>query len=421
VSAGQALLWFAAGAALSSLVAAFLGFRLAMRGERARSTLAAELAAAKAETAARSHAFDEARERLGDTFAALSSAALERSSRSFLELAAERTREIDTLVKPLRDSLQQVDTRIGELEKARAEAYGSLSEQLRTLAGAHQQLQLETGRLVQALRAPGVGGRWGEIQLRRVVELAGMAAHCDFFEQAAADAGERRLRPDMLVRLPNGRAIIVDAKAPLQAYLQAHDASDDATRAAALEQHAAQIRAHARALAQRAYQEHFEGSAEFVVLFLPGEAFYTAAVERDPSLMESIVEQRVLLATPMTLIALLKAVAYGWRQEAVARDAREVSRLGGELYERIRTMAGHFGELRRSLDRSVDAYNRAVGSMERMVLPSARRFRDLGAAAGDEIATLEPIDHAARSPQAPELLAQPDQASGLPGPGPSVR
>lgn len=363
---------------------------------------------------------EQAKTTLSDAFKALSSDALTRNNQSFLDLAKQvleqqqerakgdldsRAQHIDALVKPLRESLDKVDTRIVELEKVRASAYGTLNEQLRSLQHSQQQLQGETSRLVQALRAPGVGGRWGEIQLRRVVELAGMVAYCDFDEQQSVTTEERRLRPDMIVRLPNERQIVVDAKAPLQAYMQAHDATDDAARVQLLDQHAVQIRAHVRQLASRSYWEHFGGSAEFVVLFLPGDAFLSAAIERDPGLMESIVEQRVLIATPMTLIALLKAVAYGWRQEVITRDAQEISELGRELYERMRTLASHFTDLRRSLDRSVGAYNRAVGSMERMVLPAARKFRELGVATGGEIAHVEPIDHAARVPQAPELIA----------------
>jgi DNA recombination protein RmuC len=365
---------------------------------------------------------EQAKTTLSDAFKALSSDALTRNNQSFLDLAKQvleqhqerakgdldtRTQHIDALVKPLKESLEKVDSRIVDLEKVRATAYGSLNEQLRTLQQSQLQLQGETSRLVQALRAPGVGGRWGEMQLRRVVELAGMVTYCDFDEQQSVSHGERRLRPDMIVRLPNERQIVVDAKAPLQAYMQAHDAADDAARSQLLDQHATQIRSHVRQLASRSYWEHFGGSAEFVVLFLPGDAFLSAAVERDPALMESIVEQRVLIATPMTLIALLKAVAYGWRQEAITRDAQEISRLGRDLYERMRTLATHFAELRRNLDRSVESYNKAVGSMERMVLPAARRFRELGAAAGDEIVALEPIDHATRTAQAPELLAVP--------------
>jgi DNA recombination protein RmuC len=441
MSDAATLLWLLTGIIVGAAAVLIAGRGAARRAEQERAErgvqldrLREELQAAHIENAAlrerverereaaqqKLELLEDARTRLAETFAALSSDALARSNRSFLELAGQvfeqhqqkatgeleaRTRQIDTLVKPLRESLEKVDTRIVELEKTRAAAHGSMTEQLRTLATASQQLQLETGRLAQALRSPGSGGRWGEMQLRRVVELAGMVAYCDFFEQESVSSEDRRLRPDMIVRLPNERTIVVDAKAPLQAYLQAHEAVDEAARNAALEQHAAQIRSHVRALSQRSYWEHFGGSAEFVVLFLPGDAFFSAALERDPSLMESIVEQRVLIATPMTLIALLKAVAYGWRQEAITRDAREISRLGSDLYDRLRTLATHFGDLRRNLDRSVDAYNRAVGSMERMVLPAARRFRDLGAGAGEEITPLESIDQTARMPQAPELIA----------------
>jgi DNA recombination protein RmuC len=272
---------------------------------------------------------EQARTELSNAFKALSSDALSRNNQSFLDLARTvleqhqerakgdldtRTQKIDSLVKPLKESLEKVDTRISELEQARANAYGTLGEQLRTLQQSQQLLQTETHRLVQALRAPGTGGRWGEIQLRRVVELAGMVQYCDFFEQETVTNEERRMRPDMIVRLPNERQIVVDAKAPLQAYMQAHESTDDAARRDFLDQHASQIRNHVRQLARQSYWENFSGSAEFVVLFLPGDAFYSAAVERDPTLMESIVEQRVLIATPMTLISWASRVTASWRQ-----------------------------------------------------------------------------------------------------------
>jgi DNA recombination protein RmuC len=369
---------------------------------------------------------DDAQKKLADAFRALSADALNRNNEQFLTIAKEilerqqsdarqdldvRTKEIDQLVKPLRESLEKVDGKIGELEKARAVAYGTLAEQVRTLSGTQQALQAETQNLVKALRAPQVRGRWGEIQLRRVVEMAGMVAYCDFDEQPSIDHEDGRLRPDMIVRLPNGRSIVVDSKAPLQAYLEAVEAQDDAVRGDLLRQHAQQIRTHIRKLSEKSYWDRLatgDSTPELVVLFLPGESFYSAALELDPGLIEGAIEQRVILATPTTLIALLRAISYGWRQETITREAQQISALGKELYSRVRTMAGHFTDMRKSLDRTVASYNRAVSSLETRVLPSVRRFRELGAVTADEdIEQLEAIDQHSRALQAPDLLEQP--------------
>jgi DNA recombination protein RmuC len=365
---------------------------------------------------------DDAQKKLGDAFRVLSADALDRNNQNFLELAKNallqqqelartdmdvKSKEIDQLVKPLKESLDKVDGRIGDLEKARAVAYGTLAEQVRSLAQTQQSLQAETQNLVKALRAPQVRGRWGEIQLRRVVEMAGMLAHCDFDEQPSVDHEDGRLRPDMIVRLPNGRCIVVDSKAPLQAYLEAVETQDDATRSERLRQHAAQIRTHIRKLSEKSYWDRLaatDATPEFVVLFLPGESFYSAALELDPGLIESAIEQRVILATPTTLIALLRAISYGWRQETITREAQQISALGKELYTRVRTMAGHFADMRKSLDRTVLSYNRAVSSLESRVLPSARRFRELGAVADDEaIDQLEAVDQHPRTLQAGDM------------------
>lgn len=362
---------------------------------------------------------EDAERKLADRFRALSADALTRNNEAFLELARNalgqqhelakgdleaRTREIDGIVRPLKESLDKVDHRIGELEKERAHAYGTLTQQVRSLAETQQLLQSETQNLVRALRAPQVRGRWGEIQLKRVVEMAGMLEHCDFVEQHTISDQDGRLRPDMIIRLPNDRSIVVDSKAPLQAYLDAVDATDDATRNDLLRQHAQQIRTHIRKLSEKAYWERLEATPEFVVLFLPGESFYSAALQLDPSLIEGSVEQRVVLATPTTLIALLRAISYGWRQETITREALQISALGRDLYNRVRTMAQHFLDMRRALDRTVLAFNKTVSSLETRVLPAARRFRELGAATTDEIPQLESVDKQPRALQAGDLI-----------------
>lgn len=371
----------------------------------------------------------EARDELAQSFKALSADALRMNSQSFLELAqlqlsrfqegaradlTQRERSIEAMVKPLRESLEKVDAQVNQLEQARAQAYGGLAQQLQSLASTQEALRAETASLVGALRAPTVRGRWGEIQLRRVVELAGMVECCDFVQQETVTNERGRLRPDMVVRLPGNKCVVVDSKAPLQAYLEALELRDDGARLVKLREHAAQTRAHLKALGDKAYWEQFPSAPEFVVMFLPGETFFSAALEQDPALIEAGVDRQVILATPTTLIALLRAVAYGWRQENVARNAHEIRELGRSLYDRIRTLARHFGDLGRNLDRAVDAYNTTVGSLEVRVLPGARRFKELGAATGEDVPVLPTLDTVARPLRAPELEPLVAERTGLP-------
>jgi DNA recombination protein RmuC len=368
---------------------------------------AAQLSSLNAQLATKLDAERAAHERLTNEFKALSADALRSNRADFLEQAKEafallrqqsagdlekRQQAIDSLVKPLRESLEKVDGKIAEIEKTRASAYGALGEQLKALSVAQLQLQNEASRLSTALRSTTYAGSWGELQLRRVVEMADMLPFCDFAEQESAGG----LRADLVVRLPGGQRIVVDAKTPLESYRAAGDTNDELLRAARLTEHAQKVRGHIDALGAKNYWEQFQPAPEFVVLFLPGDHFLTAALQSDSTLMDRALSRRVLLATPTTLIALLKAAAYGWRQESVSKNAEEISALGRQLHDRAATFAENLEKIGRGLDTAVKSYNLAVGSFEGSLLPGARKFAELGAKGAKEVGTSSLVETAVR-------------------------
>lgn len=347
------------------------------------------------------------REQFSDTFRSLSLTALSENNASFLQLAKasfekyqegafgdlkRRQEAIDNLVKPIRESLDKVDAKILDLEKTRVLAYGGLSEQIKNLASLHTELRSETANLVKALRQPHVRGRWGEMQLRRVAEMAGMIEHCDFTCQTSTTVDKVTRRPDMIVNLPNDQHIVVDAKTPLHAYLEALEISDEAQRKSKLVDHARQVKTHISQLGAKSYWEQFKPTPEFVILFIPGETFFSAALEQDPSLIEYAADQKVMITTPTTLIALLRAVAYGWRQETMTKNMMKIGELGQQLHDRLNTLVSHFVDMGKGLERAVESYNSAMSSMESRVLVTARKFRELGATSNGEISEIEPLE-----------------------------
>ena len=355
----------------------------------------------------RETALELASSRLASSFAEVANRSMQANSENFLRLAeqnlgtqqekakrelGQREQAVENLVKPIRDALQQAQQQIAELEKARSEAYGSIKSQLETMQVGQKQLAQETQNLVNALRRPQVRGRWGEITLRRLVELAGMVEHCDFQEQVHTTTEDKIIRPDMIVRMPDSRELVVDVKTPLEAYLEAVEAKDDVQRQLGLERHARNLREHIRKLSGKSYWEQFERSPEFVILFIPGDQFLSAALNEDPDLIEAALAQQIILATPTSFVALLKAVAYGWRQLALAENAEEIRGLAEDLYGRLGAFVGHLNKLGRQLGSSVENYNRAVGSLERMVLPGARKFVELGIRPKKELEQLDPLE-----------------------------
>lgn len=440
-----------AGALLTWL--ALRGTQLQLRADRDRAaadltTARGELATARQELAQLQRALAEAREslaalragneaeqraveeklallssseaRLKDAFSALATEVLQRNGVAFLELAGgklgelraqssaeldSRKAEVEQLVAPLREGLERLHGVVDGVEKQRISAFASLEAQLRAVAEGSTRLQVETQNLTKALRAPQVRGRWGELQLRNVVEMSGMEEHADFQEQQSVDGAEGRQRPDLVVKLPGGKTVVVDSKVALQGYLDALEAPDEGARGQALKRHAAHLRSHMEQLSTKAYWDQFAQTPDFVVLFVPGESFLAAACQEDPGLYERGFANRVLLAGPSTLVALLKTIAYGWRQEVIAANAERVRDLGQELYDRVGKLAEHFDRMGRGLRTAVDAYNNAVGTIESRVLVSARKFRELGVESPRAIQEVEPLDLAPRALQAPEFDA----------------
>jgi len=399
--------------ALCLLAGAALGaFLTWVTGNSKRKELEAQVKAQEIVQQERQAALELATAQLSRTFSDVANQSLKANSENFLRLAeqnlgtqqerakhelSEREKAVENLVKPIREALKQSHEQISALEKARSEAYGNIRAQLESMQLGQQSLTQETQNLVNALRRPQVRGRWGEITLRRLVELAGMVEHCDFREQVHSAGEEKSIRPDMIVRMPDNRELVVDVKTPLEAYLDAVEAKDDTQRQAGLERHARNVREHIRQLGSKAYWAQFNTSPEFVILFIPGDQFLSAALNEDPDLIENALSRQIILATPTSFVALLKAVAYGWRQFALADNAKEIQRLAEELHGRVATFAGHMNKVGKQLASSVEHYNKAVGSLERSVLPGARKFVELGIQGKKTIEPVDPLEALPRS------------------------
>lgn len=402
----------------------------------AKASLEATLESERSSTKEKLELLHAASEAMSTRFQALAASALQSNNESFLQLAKselekqhaeakseleKREKAVETLVKPISESLKQVDEQVRELEKSRAEAYGGLKSQVDSLLETQKALQTETGNLVKALREPQARGRWGELQLRRCLELAGMLDYCDFDEQVSVSAEERMLRPDVVVRLPGEKNLVVDSKVPLAAYLAALEATDETARSGRLLDHARQVKQHIETLAAKSYCAQFEPTPDFVVLFLPGEVFFRAALDADPELMEYGIARKVMVTSPITLIALLRAVAYGWNQKNLADSAREISEAGKLLYRRLRVMTEHFEDLGRKLGGAVESYNKSVGSMERSVFPVARKLPELDRSlSAHDIPDLKQVEKTPREleaadwelPETLSLIDKTDNGSG---------
>jgi len=389
---------------------------------RKHDRLKAELELERRITAERDAAMLTMTATMKDSFTSMASTALKTNNEQFLQLAREnlgkfqskadsqlekREQAVENLVKPIREALEKSEQQVRRMETERKEAQGAITQQLQAIAESHRMLQSETRNLVQALRRPEVRGQWGEMTLKRLAELAGMVDHCDFIEQESVDSDSGRLRPDMIVRLPDRRDIVVDAKTPLDAYLSAIEAADDATRNTQLQRHARNVRQRIRELAGKAYWSQFKDSPDFVVLFIPGEQFLAAALEIDHKLLEDALAEHVILVTPSSFVALLRAVAYGWRQEALAKNAEIIREVGQDLYTRLAVFSEHMAKLGRSLDSSIETFNKAVGSFDSRILPGARKFIELGISAKKAVTELEPVERVTRQVVSPEDTSKP--------------
>lgn len=426
-----ALLAFLAGAGLAWAIVAARAASTRRDFDARLRTAETALAVERQRLASREAAFSEAEGRFREAFASLAADALRANADHFAARSAEaleaarrqavqdlelRQQAIGGLVAPINEHLHKVTQRVEELDRLRQEAYGALRQNLDDVRLGQQTVADQARQLVQALRAPQVRGRWGEMQLHRVVELAGLAEHVDFTQQVSVAAEGGALRPDLVVRLPGGRSIIVDAKTPLDAYLRAVEATDEDARAAALRQHGQQLRTHIGQLSAKAYWDQFPDAPDFVVMFVPGEAFLSAACLEDPALLEAALDKRVILASPTLLVALLRTIAAGWRQEKLAEHALRISEDARELHDRIAVMAEHFVNMGSRLGKAVESYNAGIGSLESRVLVTARRLTEFGLTVTREIAEAAPVDVAVRPVSAPELLAAPGAPSGPAGP-----